>query len=203
MTCRQSRRRSRSTTASSSRRTRTPTATRSARCWRRSSAWTRSGRTPSMFLTGDVPTPGEYRFLDLAGLLRDLPDDLEERVLLAVDCANERRIGPEPTPVERAKLVVNVDHHHDNSRFGDRQPDRRRRVVDGRDRARHPAEPRRSAHAGDRRGALRRARHRHRPLPVHEHHAEGAAARRRARRRRAPTCTASSGTSTRRCSSRS
>jgi phosphoesterase RecJ-like protein len=39
-------------------------------------------------------------------------------VLIAVDCANERRIGPGPTPVEGAKLVVNVDHHHDNSAFG-------------------------------------------------------------------------------------
>ena len=50
--------------------------------------------------------------------MRVVPDDLEERVLLAVDCANERRIGPEPEAVERATLVVNVDHHHDNSRFG-------------------------------------------------------------------------------------
>jgi len=50
---------------------------------------------------------------------RELPDDLEERVLLAVDCANERRIGEQDTGVDRAKLVVNIDHHHDNSEFGD------------------------------------------------------------------------------------
>jgi phosphoesterase RecJ-like protein len=50
---------------------------------------------------------------------RELPDDLGERVLLAVDCANERRIGEENTGADRAKLVVNVDHHHDNSEFGD------------------------------------------------------------------------------------
>jgi phosphoesterase RecJ-like protein len=72
-----------------------------------------------MFLVGSAPTPGEYRFLELDGLVRELPADVGERVLLAVDCANERRIGPEPDPVERAKLVVDVDHHHDNSRFGD------------------------------------------------------------------------------------
>ena len=42
---------------------------------------------------------------------------------------------------------------------------------------------------GDRRGALRRARHRHGPLPVREHDAEGAAARGRAASRRAPTST--------------
>jgi len=72
-----------------------------------------------MYLSGDAPTPAEYRFLDLADVRRELPDDLEERVLLAVDCANERRIGEQDTGVDRAKLVVNIDHHHDNSEFGD------------------------------------------------------------------------------------
>ncbi len=77
------------------------------------------GKDASMYLTGTAPTPGEYRFLDLAGLTRVVPPDVGERVLLAVDCANERRIGPELEPVERAKLVIDIDHHHDNSRFGD------------------------------------------------------------------------------------
>src|SRR4051794_11098930 len=77
------------------------------------------GKDVVMYLYGSAPTPGEYRFLDLDDLQRELPDDLEDRVLLAVDCANERRIGETSTGVDRAKLVVNVDHHHDNSRFGD------------------------------------------------------------------------------------
>jgi bifunctional oligoribonuclease and PAP phosphatase NrnA len=77
------------------------------------------GRDVVMYLSGDAPTPAEYRFLDLADVRRELPDDLEERVLLAVDCANERRIGEQDTGVDRAKLVVNIDHHHDNSEFGD------------------------------------------------------------------------------------
>jgi phosphoesterase RecJ-like protein len=72
-----------------------------------------------MYLSGHAATPAEYRFLDLADVRRELPDDLDERVLLAVDCANERRIGETDTGVDRAKLVVNVDHHHDNSQFGD------------------------------------------------------------------------------------
>jgi phosphoesterase RecJ-like protein len=76
------------------------------------------GKDAVMFLSGEAPPPAEYRFLELGEVRRTLPDDTEERVLLAVDCANERRIGPERAPVERAKLVVNVDHHHDNSRFG-------------------------------------------------------------------------------------
>jgi phosphoesterase RecJ-like protein len=77
------------------------------------------GKDVVMYLSGNAPTPAEYGFLDLSTLQRDLPADLEERVVLALDCANEQRIGPDPAIVERARLVVNVDHHHDNSRFGD------------------------------------------------------------------------------------
>jgi phosphoesterase RecJ-like protein len=76
------------------------------------------GKDAVMYLSGSAPTPAEYGFLELTGLRRELPDDLDERVLLAVDCANERRIGEENTGVDSAKLVLNVDHHHDNSRFG-------------------------------------------------------------------------------------
>jgi bifunctional oligoribonuclease and PAP phosphatase NrnA len=76
------------------------------------------GKDVVMYLTGTAPLPGEYRFLDVSGLQHDLPADTEERVLVAVDCANERRIGETATGVDRAKLVLNVDHHHDNSKFG-------------------------------------------------------------------------------------
>jgi phosphoesterase RecJ-like protein len=55
----------------------------------------------------------------LDGLRRTLPDDLEQRVLVAVDCAKADRIGPDPDPIERASLVIDIDHHHDNTRFGD------------------------------------------------------------------------------------
>jgi phosphoesterase RecJ-like protein len=35
-----------------------------------------------------------------------------------VDCANERRLGPDDEAFRRARRVVDIDHHHDNSRFG-------------------------------------------------------------------------------------
>jgi phosphoesterase RecJ-like protein len=76
------------------------------------------GKDVVMHLAGEAPLPGEFGFLPLAELRRDLPADLEERVLFALDCANERRLGPDPSALERAKLVLDVDHHHDNSRFG-------------------------------------------------------------------------------------
>jgi phosphoesterase RecJ-like protein len=76
------------------------------------------GKDVVMYLSGNAPTPAEYRFLDLDAVQHALPADLEERVLVAVDSANERRIGETDTGVDRAKLVINVDHHHDNSKFG-------------------------------------------------------------------------------------
>jgi phosphoesterase RecJ-like protein len=76
------------------------------------------GKDAVMHLTGDRPLPGEFGFLPLGEMLREPPPDLEERVLLAVDCANERRIGPDVDVLERARLVIDVDHHHDNNRFG-------------------------------------------------------------------------------------
>src|SRR3954468_16792867 len=76
------------------------------------------GKDVEMNLAGETPLPREYAFMTLDGLLRELPDDAEDRVLVAVDCAKADRIGPDPAPVERAKLVVDIDHHHDNTRFG-------------------------------------------------------------------------------------
>jgi phosphoesterase RecJ-like protein len=77
------------------------------------------GKDVLMYLAGEAPLPGEYQFMPLAGLLRALPADAADRVLLAVDCANESRLGPDPESLFSAPVVVNVDHHHDNSRFGD------------------------------------------------------------------------------------
>jgi len=76
------------------------------------------GKHADMYLSGDSPVPREYEFMHLDGLLPDVPDDIEERVLVAVDCAQADRIGPHPEDVLKAKLTVDIDHHHDNSRFG-------------------------------------------------------------------------------------
>jgi phosphoesterase RecJ-like protein len=78
------------------------------------------GKDGIMYLYGQVPLPGEYRFMDLDELSRELPPDAHERVLLALDCANESRLGRDYAELlERAPLVVDIDHHHDNTRFGD------------------------------------------------------------------------------------
>jgi phosphoesterase RecJ-like protein len=78
------------------------------------------GKDSVMVLGGAAPLPDEYRFLELErhGVLREAPADAADRVLVAVDCAQESRIV-EPTLLASALLTVNVDHHHDNTRFGD------------------------------------------------------------------------------------
>jgi phosphoesterase RecJ-like protein len=76
------------------------------------------GKDAIMYLPGATPLPGEYAFMPLDDLVREAPADAAERVLLAVDCAKAERIGDDDV-VSRAPLVLDVDHHHDNTRFGD------------------------------------------------------------------------------------
>jgi len=61
---------------------------------------------------------------DIAFLIREgetlhttLPDDINERTLLALDCASEARLWDGGAPWGAGR-VINVDHHHDNTRFG-------------------------------------------------------------------------------------
>ena len=80
-------------------------------------AFDQLGKDSVMVLHGDAPLPGEYRFMPLAELKRRWPDDVAERVLLALDCANESRIA-DPEVLGRVPLSIDLDHHHDNTRFG-------------------------------------------------------------------------------------
>jgi phosphoesterase RecJ-like protein len=76
------------------------------------------GKDAVMYLPGRTPLPSEYEFMPLADVVREPPDDAAERVLFAVDCAKEERIGDDSAR-SRASLTLNIDHHHDNTRFGD------------------------------------------------------------------------------------
>src|SRR5213083_449481 len=76
------------------------------------------GKDSVMVLHTDAPLPGEYSFMPLAELRRRWPDDVSERVLVALDCANESRIGDQEV-LGRVPFTLDIDHHHDNTRFGD------------------------------------------------------------------------------------
>jgi phosphoesterase RecJ-like protein len=64
----------------------------------------------------DFPLPQEYRVFALDGLCTGAPADLEQRTAIFLDCGNLDRIQiPQLREVE---TIVNIDHHHDNTRFG-------------------------------------------------------------------------------------
>jgi phosphoesterase RecJ-like protein len=76
------------------------------------------GKDSVMFMSpDDMPLPYEYRFFDLDGLAAATPPDVDERTVIYLDCGNIDR-----NPLESVKRddthIVNVDHHHDNTRFG-------------------------------------------------------------------------------------
>ncbi len=67
------------------------------------------------------PVPDEFAFLIAAGevVVPGPPEAEERRILIAVDCASEGRLWADEDPHAGVTEVFNLDHHHDNSRFGD------------------------------------------------------------------------------------
>ncbi len=75
------------------------------------------GKDSVMFVAPDeFPLPYEYRGFDLAGLVTALPPDVEDRLIVFLDCGNIDR-NPATALRSGAMRTVNVDHHHDNTRF--------------------------------------------------------------------------------------
>jgi bifunctional oligoribonuclease and PAP phosphatase NrnA len=79
------------------------------------------GKEVRTYIHEDSTIPHEVSFLDTEGLERRLDaQTVDGWTVLALDCGNERRIGPGWDEIlRRAATVIDVDHHHDNSRFGD------------------------------------------------------------------------------------
>ena len=75
------------------------------------------GKDPVMVIAADeFPLPPEYRFFALDGLLTEVPDDLDARTAIFLDCGNLDR-NP-LAALREAEPLLNIDHHHDNTRFG-------------------------------------------------------------------------------------
>jgi phosphoesterase RecJ-like protein len=76
------------------------------------------GKDPCMFLAAEeFPLPWEYRKMPLDEVQNEPPADLDERTVMFLDCGNIDRM-----PVDFLQRdgvhIVNIDHHHDNTRFG-------------------------------------------------------------------------------------
>ncbi|MCL2418108.1 MAG: DHH family phosphoesterase [Conexibacteraceae bacterium] len=79
------------------------------------------GHESVMFIAqSDLPLPYEYEFLPLDGLISEPPADIVGRTIVFLDCGNiERNPGAESlVPRDGSGRVLNIDHHHDNTRFG-------------------------------------------------------------------------------------
>jgi bifunctional oligoribonuclease and PAP phosphatase NrnA len=76
------------------------------------------GKDSLAFVAADeFPLPYEYRFIRLEGLVTEPPGDLCERVLVFLDCGNIDRTRADDLKHEDHR-ILNIDHHHDNTRFG-------------------------------------------------------------------------------------
>ena len=79
---------------------------------------TQLGKDSVMYLAEkEFPLPVEYRFLPLEEVFHEPPADIVDRVLVFLDCGNIDRT-PEGFLRSDDAHVVNIDHHHDNTRFG-------------------------------------------------------------------------------------
>jgi len=77
------------------------------------------GKDSVMFMAAkEFPLPIEYRFLPLEEVFHEPPADMADRTVVYLDCGNVDRV-----PVEflsnGANFRINIDHHHDNTLFGD------------------------------------------------------------------------------------
>ncbi len=76
------------------------------------------GKDSVMFMAADeFPLPYEYRFFSFDGLVSIPPADIAERTVIFLDCGNIDRLG-EDVFKDDGRHIINIDHHHDNTRFG-------------------------------------------------------------------------------------
>jgi bifunctional oligoribonuclease and PAP phosphatase NrnA len=77
------------------------------------------GKDAVAFMAADeFPLPYEYRFIKLDGLTTEPPADLCSRTLVFLDCGNIDRTPADVLKRDGSAPVINIDHHHDNTRFG-------------------------------------------------------------------------------------
>jgi phosphoesterase RecJ-like protein len=80
---------------------------------------TQLGKDSVMFMAAkEFPLPVEYRFLPLEEVFHEPPADMADRTVIFLDCGNVDRV-PVDWLTAGGNDVINIDHHHDNTRFGD------------------------------------------------------------------------------------
>jgi bifunctional oligoribonuclease and PAP phosphatase NrnA len=71
-----------------------------------------------MYMSPDeFPLPWEYRGFRFEDLVGEPPGDVAERTIVFLDCGNIDRMPVDFLQAEGLH-ILNIDHHHDNTRFG-------------------------------------------------------------------------------------
>ncbi|HEX5375429.1 MAG TPA: bifunctional oligoribonuclease/PAP phosphatase NrnA [Solirubrobacterales bacterium] len=77
------------------------------------------GKDSVMFMAAkEFPLPIEYRFLPLEEVFHEAPADMADRTIVFLDCGNVDRM-PVEFLTSGDNFRINIDHHHDNTLFGD------------------------------------------------------------------------------------
>jgi phosphoesterase RecJ-like protein len=80
---------------------------------------TQMGKDSVMFLAAkEFPLPIEYRFLPLEEVFHEAPADMADRAAIFLDCGNIDRMPVDFLSADGV-FTINIDHHHDNTLFGD------------------------------------------------------------------------------------
>jgi phosphoesterase RecJ-like protein len=76
------------------------------------------GKDSLMYMSPDeFPLPWEYRGFSFEGLVGSPPADVAERTIVFLDCGNIDRMPVDFLQADGLR-ILNIDHHHDNTRFG-------------------------------------------------------------------------------------
>jgi phosphoesterase RecJ-like protein len=76
------------------------------------------GKDSVMFMSAaNFPLPHEYQNLPIEEVRNEPPPDMDERIAIFLDCGNIDRM-PVDFLQREGQHIVNIDHHHDNTRFG-------------------------------------------------------------------------------------
>ncbi len=77
------------------------------------------GKDSVMFMRAtEFPLPYEYRYMLTAeGVVQDEVADLAERTVVYLDCGSFERMSVDFLR-HGGRTLINIDHHHDNTRFG-------------------------------------------------------------------------------------
>ncbi len=72
-----------------------------------------------VFCWNEDPIPQKYKFLNQDGLFQQPKRGMKFDCVIATDCASFERLGKVGRCISHRKILINIDHHESNTRYGD------------------------------------------------------------------------------------